>query len=166
MRTPASPGAATPPGGAQRASAALPGGSTGSQWVIELPAGLQLVTLNDRDHHMARHQKMQALKNAAVVVTRQARLPKLQRIEFGIIYDPPDNRDERDADNLAPTLKGLLDGVALVILPTKVVAGSAGPRVVGLDGRRHVKRVFAEISDTPVRKGRLRMVITDLAGDL
>lgn len=160
---PRSPGAQVPPGGT-RLAAASPGGTTGREWTVELPAGIRVATLNDRDHHMARYQKMQVLKNAAIVVTRQARLPKLDRITFGVVYDPPDDMDERDADNLAPTLKALLDGVAHEILPTRVNLGPKQRRVVGLDDRRHVKRVWIEIGDAPVRKGRLRMIIADLGG--
>lgn len=129
------------------------------EWKITLPAGLELLSMNGREHYQVRHRKAQALKDAAIVMTRKAKVPQLRRITFTVVYDPPDGR-YRDADNLAPTGKALLDGAALVILP--LYGGKK--RVVPGDDSRHVARVSLEIGPEPFPRGRLRMVITEVPG--
>jgi hypothetical protein len=151
------PPAIEPEGATQRQVNGALSGTSGRVWTIELPAGLELLSLNGREHHMARHRKAQVLKDAAIVMTRKAKVPQLRRITFAVVYDPPDGR-YRDADNLAPTGKALLDGVALVILP--LYGGKQ--RVVPGDDSRHVARVSLEIGPEPVPRGRLRMVITEV----
>jgi crossover junction endodeoxyribonuclease RusA len=141
---------ATDPEGVACSDPAAPSGPILRQWAIEFPAGLQLLSMNGREHHMARHRKAQALKDAAIVMTRKARVPRLERIRIAVYYDPPDRR-HRDHDNLFATAKHLSDGI--------VKAG-----VVPDDTPEYVVPGHCEITDTVVPRGRLRMVITEVPG--
>lgn len=146
--------AESPPGSA-RPHAALPGGST---WTIELPAGLELLSLNGREHYYARHRLYQSLKQAAWAMVLKAKLPRLQRVTVTVVYDPPDRR-HRDADNLAPTLKALVDGL--------VASGRIGAGVPLRPGQgddsRYVAAVTMEIGPEPYPRGRLRLIICEVA---
>jgi hypothetical protein len=84
-------------------------------------------------------------------------VPRLERIRVTVLYDPPPDGRHRDADNLAPTGKALLDGVALAVLPSY-----GRRRIVPGDDSRHVARVSFEIGPEPFPRGRLRMIITEL----
>lgn len=87
---------------------------------------------------------------------RKARVPALGRITVTVVYDPPDGR-YRDPDNLAASAKALIDGCAHVILP------HYGKTRRAADDSRHVARVSLEIGPEPFPRGRLRMIITELA---
>jgi hypothetical protein len=142
------PGAAqSPEGGASEHAPASPSGSTARTWTMELPAGLGLLSLNGREHWAARNRAAQALKKAAWAMTVSAKVPRLERIGVRVLYDPPDRR-RRDHDNLAATLKPLIDGI--------VAAG-----VVGDDDTGHVAPPRCEITGTVYPRGRLRIVITE-----
>lgn len=116
---------------------------------MEFPAGLSLLSLNGREHWAARNRKARALKDAATVLVRAARVPALERITVTVLYDPPDRR-RRDHDNLMATYKPLADGI--------VAAG-----VVPDDDTAHVAPPHCEVTGTVVPRGRLRMIITEAA---
>jgi hypothetical protein len=141
---------ATDPEGVACSDPAAPSGPILRQWAIEFPPGLQLLSMNGREHHMARHRKAQALKDAAIVVARKAKVPRLERIRIAVYYDPPDRR-HRDHDNLFATAKHLSDGI--------VKAG-----VVPDDTPEYVVPGRCEITGVIVPRGRLRMVITEVPG--
>lgn len=135
----------TPPGGA-RPHAAPPGGST---WEIELPAGLKLLSLNGREHYMVRNRTYQSLKKAAWAMTVNARVPRLERVEITAVYDPPDRR-QRDPDNLAASLKPCVDALVAA-------------RVIPNDDSRYVAGVSCEIGERIYPRGRLRLIIREVA---
>jgi hypothetical protein len=149
------PPATDPAGGTRRGDPsntsppAVPlSGAGPREWKITLPAGLELLSLNDREHYMVRHRKAQALKDAAIVMTRKAKVPRLERIAISVYYDPPVRRN-RDHDNLIATYKHLADGI--------VQAG-----VVPDDDSAHVLPPHCEVTSLIVPRGRLRMVITEV----
>lgn len=131
------------------AQAAFPGAATGREWVIELPAGLRLLSLNDRIHWTQRYEASEALKDAAVVMCRRAKVPRLRRVRVTVVYDPPPVRRWRDADNIAQSAKPLIDGMR--------ISG-----VVPDDNSQHVLAVTCMIGAEPFPRGRLRMIITDM----
>ena len=120
-------------------------------WTVELPAGLEVLSLNGREHRMVRYRKGQVLEDAAIVMTRKAKVPRLERIHVTVLFDPPDRR-ERDHDNLSPTYKHLADGI--------VKAG-----VVPDDTPQYMVPGRCEVTGTVFPRGRLRMIITDLGGE-
>jgi Holliday junction resolvase RusA-like endonuclease len=88
-----------------------------AEHVIEMPPGLQLLSLNGRQHWAARNRAAQALKKAAWAKALQAKLPRLERVAITVEYQPPDKR-RRDPDNYAATGKPLIDGLVIAgILP-------------------------------------------------
>jgi crossover junction endodeoxyribonuclease RusA len=120
----------------------------GREWVLVFPAGIPLLSANGREHHMARYRKGRALKDAAIVMARKAKIPPLERITVTVLYDPPDRR-HRDHDNLAPNGKHISDGI--------VIAG-----VVPDDTPEYVVPGRCEITETVYPRGRLRVVVTEL----
>ncbi len=145
-----------PPGGAAVTGPVPSGGTT---WTIELPPGLKLLSANGREHYMARHRIYQEIKKAAWAMTVKARIPRLGRVEIQGIYDPPDRR-HRDADNLAASLKAVIDGI--------VASGRIGPGVParpGLgDDSRYVAAVSMTIGEQVYPQGRLRILIHEVTG--
>lgn len=117
-------------------------------WTVELPAGLELLSMNGRENRWVRNRKVQALKDATIVMVRHAKVPGLQRIQIAVYYDPP-NRRRRDHDNLMATYKPLADGI--------VKAG-----VVPDDNTVYVVPPHCEVTGTIVPLGRIRIVITEV----
>lgn len=133
-----------PPGGAAVTGPVPSGGTT---WTVELPAGLKLLSQNDRLHWSARNRIYQEIKRAAWAVTINARVPRLGQVTIQGIYDPPDRR-HRDGDNYMPSVKAATDGI--------VAAG----RLCG-DDKRYVIWSSCEIGEQYPR-GRLRIVIREI----
>jgi Holliday junction resolvase RusA-like endonuclease len=118
---------------------------------IALPPGLELLSLNGRDHWAKRHRVTRDIKEAAwAVATREliaGRAATLQRAEVTVTYQPPDRR-RRDADNLALSGKAAIDGLVLAgVLPD--------------DSSRHVAGVTYEIGPVHPR-GRLVITVREI----
>jgi hypothetical protein len=94
-------------------------------WTIELPAGLPMLSLNDRLSWQARYRRSEVLKAAAWAVAKQAKIPPLGRVSILAEYQPP-NRHERDADNPVASVKALIDGC----VKAGVLPGDECPRYV------------------------------------
>lgn len=123
-------------------------GAAARSFEVALPPGLELLSLNGREHWAARARTFKSLKTAAWAMLVNARLPRLERVTVRVIYDPPDRRP-RDPDNLGATVKPLVDAlVAAKIIPD--------------DTSAHVAWAHAEISAEVHRPSRLRMVITEV----
>ncbi|MER5302203.1 hypothetical protein ABT039_22470 [Streptomyces lasiicapitis] len=99
-------------------------------WRVELPTGLKLMTSNERLHHYQRSDRTRALREAARLATRQARLPHLQRA-YVTCYLRPIDRRRRDPGNWYPSAKAVLDGV----VDAGVLADDDATRVLGPDMR-------------------------------
>jgi Holliday junction resolvase RusA-like endonuclease len=90
---------------------AVPDDGLPRTWTLELPAGMEMLSLNGREHWAARNRKTQALKQAAWVLAKQAKIPRLERASITVEYQPPDRR-RRDADNTcAASGKACADGL-------------------------------------------------------
>jgi len=123
--------------------------SAGSRtFTIALPAGMKLLSLNDRLHFGERHRRTQDLKRAACVMALHAKVPRLERVFVVVEYQPPDLR-HRDADNISPAGKAALDG----IVAARCLAG---------DDSHHVAGVRCVIGE-PFPKGRLVLHLTEVA---
>lgn len=87
------------------------------EWRLALPYRRPPISLNGREHWSVRHRIMEELKTTAGWVARAAKVPKLQACTIRLTWFPGNNR-RCDPDNLALTLKGLVDGLVLAkILP-------------------------------------------------
>lgn len=83
-------------------------------WTIVLPAGMELLTSNDRDKHWGRPYRVgKAITDAAIVLTRAAKMPRLERVVIVAEFQPPPGRRRivRDTHNLAPSVKCAIDGI-------------------------------------------------------
>ena len=99
----------------------------GRTFTIALPAGLKLLSLNDRLHYGQRYRRSQDIKKAACVMALKAKVPRLERVSVVVEYQPRDRR-ERDADNISPSGKAALDG----IVAAKVLADDSKTYVTGV----------------------------------
>lgn len=126
-------------------SAPLAGSRT---YTITLPAGLALLSLNDRGHWAARYRRSEALKKAAWALALQQRIPRLERVSVVAEYQPGDLR-RRDPDNISASAKAAIDGLrAAGCLPE--------------DDSRHVAEVTCRIGAL-YPKGRLVLHLTEVA---
>lgn len=78
----------------------------------EIPVPLQLkLSMNQRMHWAVKNQHTQALRTVAKLGAKtQAIGAQAERVDVGLTWFVTDGR-KRDADNLAPTLKALCDGL-------------------------------------------------------
>ena len=134
-----------PAGGAATPPAVLPAGPR--TWTVTLPAGLQLLSLNQRIHWAERHRRNAAVKKAAWAMALQARIPHLERACITVEYQPPDLRP-RDADNIAITAKAAIDGLV-------------SARIFESDSSDHVTAVTCRIGGL-YPKGRIVIHITEV----
>lgn len=88
-----------------------PSGREGRTWTVEMPAGIQLLTLNQRLHWATRARITHDLRLAAFAMARNARIPTLEKARVTVEYQPPKVRRKRDAGNWAPSGKACIDGI-------------------------------------------------------
>ena len=155
------PGALSPPLGASGTSSppsANPraeGGAGGRTWTVVFPPGLEILTGNNRLHWSAKGRLVKALRDGAWGQAKRLKLPRIERADVVVEYRPPAHRGPlssamiRDADNLAPTGKALVDGLTM-----------AG--VFEDDRVRHVRRVSYEFGPKSDR-GQVLLHITEVA---
>lgn len=133
-------------------------------WTILLPPGLPLLNLNDRLHWAKAYRLREELKNAALTMLRAAHVPELDRVSVLVVYDPPPDWRDRDPDNIAASVKPLVDALRP---PKTVKVGARWVRVTSRagyvladDDSAHVAWVTCMIGQ-PFPAGRIRMTITD-----
>jgi hypothetical protein len=81
-------------------------------WTIRLlypkpPYGL---SMNDRPHWAVKGKATKAVRTDVMYKVRQAKVPALERIRVDVTWMVT-TRHHRDADNLAPFLKAIYDGI-------------------------------------------------------
>jgi hypothetical protein len=75
------------------------------EWTITFPAGMELLSANDRDGHWARRKRVtRSLRETAGWLARQQQVPRPGRAHVLGTYEPPDHR-RRDPANLYPSFK-------------------------------------------------------------
>ena len=116
-------------------------------WTLELPPGLELLSLNKRYHWAARARLNAAWKKAAWVTALQDKVPHLDRVTITAEYQPPDLR-RRDPDNASLALKACIDGLVAA-------------RVLDGDDSRYVTYAGCTIGSL-WPKGRLLLHITEV----
>jgi crossover junction endodeoxyribonuclease RusA len=79
-------------------------------YTVALPAGLPLLNANGRVHWRTRARITKTLREAACVVAKQQRIPRLGRVEMTLVLHPHDKR-LRDAHNWYPSFKAAIDGI-------------------------------------------------------
>lgn len=100
------------------------------EYTLELPAGLELLTANDRTHWTKRNPITQTLRQTTALIARNQRIPRLDRIHITGILRPHDRR-RRDPANWYPSFKACVDG----LVDAQVIADDDHTRVTGPDMR-------------------------------
>ena len=121
-------------------------------WVIELPAGLRLLSLNDRLHWAEKGRRTRDLRAAGCVMSRKVKVPPLGRAKVTVEYQPPLVTRRRDLDNVATASgKPLIDGAL------------RDARVLIDDSPEYLTEVTYRIGK-PFPKGRVVLFITEVTG--
>lgn len=68
-----------------------------------------LLTENQRLHHMVKAQRVKVLRHTASLLVRSQAIPPMQRAHLTVWVSWP-TRHRRDVSNLLPTAKALVDG--------------------------------------------------------
>lgn len=120
----------------------------GRRWRIEFPAGMRLLSANDRLHYRAKARIVAEIRAQAGWLTKAAKVPQLSRARIDGIYEPP-TKHARDRSNWHPTLKAAVDGVVsdVHVLPDDSDAYLDGPHM-------HIGEIR--------KPGRFVLVITEL----
>lgn len=114
-------------------------------YVVALPAGMKLLNANDTLHWRAKADLIESIGDAAIVLTRAAKVPRLDRVTIRAVLHPHDNR-RRDPHNWYPSIKAAIDGI---------VRAGALPD----DDAKHLLSVEVVLGD-PVKRGQLVLHIT------
>ena len=124
-------------------------GNAPRSWVIEMPAGMALLNVNDHTGHWGKRQRLaEDLRVRAGWLAKGQRIPRLERAHVLGVYEPPDRR-RRDPSNYLPSFKACIDGIVT----------DAG--VLPDDDAEHLDGPDMRLG--PVHpKGRLVLVITEV----
>lgn len=96
-------------------------------WTVELPAGIPLLTANQRPHWRARARLTKTIREAAYWSAKASKVPSLVCAHITVDYRPVDRR-RRDPGNWAPSAKAAVDGlVDAGILPDDDAHHLVGP---------------------------------------
>lgn len=122
----------------------------GRTWSLQMPAGQELLTSNQRLNRYKQARIVKQLRSDAYYLAKYAKVPHLQRAHVVCVYQPPPTRGVKDVGNLAPSAKALVDGA---ICDAKVLPDDSDAYMTGPDMRR---------STQTHPGGRLLLVITEL----
>jgi crossover junction endodeoxyribonuclease RusA len=127
---------------------ATPSPGSRGVWVLPLPYTSPPLTLNNRSHWSKVAATAAQLKADAYYLAKAHKVPALERITVTLIFWPGNNT-VHDADNLAATMKPLVDGLR----QAGVVADDRGRHV-----RQAAQRVI-ERADDPEDRADARMAL-------
>lgn len=115
-------------------------------WTVVLPFTKPL-SLNDRQHHMAKARSVALWRDAAGFVLRAARVPQCLRVRVMLEYVPAQER-RRDPDNLVASMKPVVDAlvdVGIVVDDTQEFVEREWPRIAKADPRRKGGRFLLHV---------------------
>jgi crossover junction endodeoxyribonuclease RusA len=119
-------------------------------WILELPAGMRLLSLNDRLHWSVKGRITRDLRQAAWALARQQQIPPLERARVTVEYQPPLVSRRRDHDNVGPASgKPCIDGAL------------TDAKVLPDDSPEYLTEVTYRIGQ-PYPRGRLVLTITEV----
>jgi len=95
------------------------------QWRLPVPYRRPPLSLNGREHWSVRNRIGKNVRQAAWLLARHHKVPALSAVIVELVWFKGDNR-RADADNMAPTLKALQDG----LVQAGVVPDDSGDRVI------------------------------------
>lgn len=119
---------------------------------IVLPWRSPPLTLNQRMHYMAEYRMQQELKRAAMLMARSLGIPHMEAVTAELVWMKGDNR-KADPDNIAPTMKPLLDG----LVAARILDGDDSDRVLRTSQKIILRR------DAATDGARLILRLTDMS---
>jgi hypothetical protein len=129
-------------------------------WTIALEPGTPILTANHRMSRYPAAARIKYLRRLAAELARQAKIPRLEYADILVTYaSPPRLKRDRhplasdrieDHQNLQPTAKALVDGIA-------------DAKVFVSDSRKHVGPVPCQLLDETHPRGQVTMHITEVA---
>lgn len=111
--------------------------SEAREYILELPAGLELLTLNQRMHWRKQRRLTAVIRQAAMISARNARIPRLDRVHITCWIRPKPLARIRDAGNWMLSAKPAVDG----LVDAGVLANDDNEHVTGPDMRMADQRV-------------------------
>ena len=81
------------------------------EWRLTVPAGMELVSANQRLHWAVKARRVKTLRQWAAWETRRLEVPTIERVAISVWVHPGARTRRLDASNYAPTVKALVDGV-------------------------------------------------------
>jgi crossover junction endodeoxyribonuclease RusA len=124
-----------------------------ADWVLHLPWRAPPLSLNRQPGHPVAHSKVkQEVKTASWALAKNARIPALSAIMVELVWYPGRN-GTFDGDNMAPTLKYLIDG----LVQARVIPDDDSERVLSSRSRAIIRRNDPYDASTP----RLVLAIQD-----
>ncbi len=105
------------------------------------------LSLNHFQHHLAKAQKVKAVRTAAKELALSTGIPACRKIRTTLIYVPRDRR-RRDSLNLVPTLKAVEDG----LVDAGIVPDDTGDFVES-------QMPLIDIPDPGAKSGRLTVLV-------
>jgi crossover junction endodeoxyribonuclease RusA len=128
----------------------------GRTWSLALPAGVPLLTANQRHHWAVRNRVTGELRGHAWAAAQRAGVPRLDVVVVVGEYQPPDRR-KRDGENWAPSVKACIDGLRDLRAYGRVVQ----QRVLADDDAGHVLAAPCVIGPVVYPGGRLILHVTE-----
>lgn len=123
------------------------------EWLLWLPWGRPPLSLNRQGGHpVTQHAIKQDIKKAAWALAKKRKIPQLSAIIVELVWYPGRN-GTFDGDNMAPTLKYLIDG----LVQAKVIPDDDSERVLSSRSRAVIRRNDPYDASTP----RLILAIQD-----
>lgn len=114
-------------------------------WLLYLPFRRPPLAGNSRWAHPVQERRVQGdVQKAAWALARNKRIPALQAVIVELVWYPGRN-GKYDSDNIAPTLKPLLDG----LVKAKVLPDDNSERVLRASTRVVIRRNDPYDSGTP-----------------
>lgn len=106
-------------------------------YTLELPAGLELLTLNQRMHWRRQRQLTAAIRQASMISARNAKIPQLDRVHILCWVRTKPLARIRDASNWSLSAKPAVDG----LVDARVLINDDNEHVTGPDMRMDGTRV-------------------------
>lgn len=85
--------------------------AVGPTFTIDLDYARPPITANDRTHWRRKADLTRRLRRAAAEAAKQHRIPEYPRIRVSLVWVVRDRRRRDGGENIAPTLKPLIDGL-------------------------------------------------------
>ena len=137
----------------KRAELGLPPASGVWSFTLLMGRAPKGLSANDRAHWRTKAVSTQQVREMVMLKVRQAKVPALEKCRVNVEWVVKDKR-RRDADNLAPFLKAIYDGIG--------ADKGVSARIVEDDAPQYMEKIGATIRHEPGCVPRFVVTITDI----